>query len=58
MVYPVPSGVALQIYGRGYKYICNFEPNAAEYGVAKLSRPDPGSRRTDRDAQAGGRRPS
>ncbi len=31
MVYPVPSGVALQIYERGYKYIFNFQPNAAEY---------------------------
>jgi branched-chain amino acid transport system substrate-binding protein len=31
MVYPVPSGVALQIYKRGYKYIFNFQPNAAEY---------------------------
>ena len=31
MVYPIPSGVALQIYERGYKYIFNFQPNAAEY---------------------------
>lgn len=31
MVYPVPSGVALQIYERGYHYIFNFQPNAAEY---------------------------
>lgn len=31
MVYPVPSGVALQIYERGYKYVYNFQPNAAEY---------------------------
>jgi len=31
IVYPVPSGVALQIYERGYKYIFNFQPNAAEY---------------------------
>lgn len=31
MVYPVPSGVALQIYERGYKYVFNFQPNAAEY---------------------------
>jgi branched-chain amino acid transport system substrate-binding protein len=31
VVYPVPSGVALQIYERGYKYIFNFQPNAAEY---------------------------
>jgi branched-chain amino acid transport system substrate-binding protein len=31
MVYPIPSGVALQIYQRGYKYIFNFQPNAAEY---------------------------
>ncbi|SLN77925.1 ABC transporter substrate-binding protein [Roseisalinus antarcticus] len=31
MVYPVPSGVALQIYERGYEYIFNFQPNAAEY---------------------------
>ena len=31
MLYPVPSGVALQIYERGYKYIFNFQPNAAEY---------------------------
>jgi branched-chain amino acid transport system substrate-binding protein len=31
MVYPVPSGVALQIYERGYQYIFNFQPNAAEY---------------------------
>lgn len=31
MVYPVPSGVALQIYERGYKYIFNFQPNSAEY---------------------------
>ena len=30
-VYPIPSGVALQIYERGYKYIFNFQPNAAEY---------------------------
>jgi branched-chain amino acid transport system substrate-binding protein len=30
-VYPVPSGVALQIYERGYHYIFNFQPNAAEY---------------------------
>jgi branched-chain amino acid transport system substrate-binding protein len=31
MVYPIPSGVALQIYERGYRYIFNFQPNAAEY---------------------------
>ena len=31
MVYPIPSGVALQIYERGYNYIFNFQPNAAEY---------------------------
>jgi branched-chain amino acid transport system substrate-binding protein len=31
MLYPIPSGVALQIYERGYKYIFNFQPNAAEY---------------------------
>ena len=31
MVYPIPSGVALQIYERGYQYIFNFQPNAAEY---------------------------
>jgi branched-chain amino acid transport system substrate-binding protein len=31
MVYPIPSGVALQIYERGYKFIFNFQPNAAEY---------------------------
>jgi branched-chain amino acid transport system substrate-binding protein len=31
IVYPIPSGVALQIYERGYKYIFNFQPNAAEY---------------------------
>jgi branched-chain amino acid transport system substrate-binding protein len=31
MVYPIPSGVALQIYERGYHYIFNFQPNAAEY---------------------------
>jgi branched-chain amino acid transport system substrate-binding protein len=31
MVYPIPSGVALQIYERGYEYIFNFQPNAAEY---------------------------
>ncbi len=31
MVYPIPSGVALQIYERGYKYIFNFQPSAAEY---------------------------
>ena len=31
MVYPIPSGVALQIYERGYKYIFNFQPNAAEF---------------------------
>jgi branched-chain amino acid transport system substrate-binding protein len=31
MVYPIPSGVALQIYERGYKYIFNFQPNVAEY---------------------------
>ena len=31
MVYPVPSGVALQIYERGYRYLFNFQPNAAEY---------------------------
>ncbi len=31
MVYPIPSGVALQIYERGYKHIFNFQPNAAEY---------------------------
>src|ERR687891_2072817 len=31
MVYPIPSGVALQIYERGYGYIFNFQPNAAEY---------------------------
>jgi branched-chain amino acid transport system substrate-binding protein len=31
MVYPVPSGVALQIYERGYRYIFNFQPSAAEY---------------------------
>jgi len=31
MVYPIPSGVALQIYMRDYKYIFNFQPNAAEY---------------------------
>src|ERR671919_663280 len=31
MVYPIPSGVALQIYERGYDYIFNFQPNAAEY---------------------------
>ena len=31
MVYPIPSGVALQIYMRGYKYIFNFQPSAAEY---------------------------
>lgn len=30
-VYPIPSGVALQIYERGYKYLFNFQPNAAEY---------------------------
>src|ERR687892_1724644 len=31
MVYPIPSGVALQIYERGYRFIFNFQPNAAEY---------------------------
>ncbi|MCB1518073.1 MAG: amino acid ABC transporter substrate-binding protein [Hyphomicrobiaceae bacterium] len=31
MVYPIPSGVALQIYERGYNYIFNFQPSAAEY---------------------------
>jgi branched-chain amino acid transport system substrate-binding protein len=31
MLYPIPSGVALQIYERGYKYLFNFQPNAAEY---------------------------
>ena len=31
MIYPIPSGVALQIYERGYRYIFNFQPNAAEY---------------------------
>jgi branched-chain amino acid transport system substrate-binding protein len=31
MVYPIPSGVALQIYERGYKYIFDFQPSAAEY---------------------------
>jgi branched-chain amino acid transport system substrate-binding protein len=31
MVYPIPSGVALQIYERGYHFIFNFQPNAAEY---------------------------
>jgi branched-chain amino acid transport system substrate-binding protein len=31
MVYPIPSGVALQIYERGYRYIFNFQPSAAEY---------------------------
>ena len=30
-VYPIPSGVALQIYERGYHYLFNFQPNAAEY---------------------------
>jgi branched-chain amino acid transport system substrate-binding protein len=30
-VYPIPSGVALQIYERGYNYLFNFQPNAAEY---------------------------
>jgi branched-chain amino acid transport system substrate-binding protein len=38
MVYPIPSGVALQIYERGYRYIFNFRPNAAEYvGQSYLS---------------------
>jgi branched-chain amino acid transport system substrate-binding protein len=31
MVYPVPSGGALKIYERGFKYIFFFQPNAAEY---------------------------
>lgn len=31
MVYAAPSGVALQIYERGYKYLFNFQPGAAEY---------------------------
>jgi len=31
MVYPIPSGGALKIYIRGFKYIFFFQPTAAEY---------------------------
>jgi branched-chain amino acid transport system substrate-binding protein len=31
MVYPIPSGGALKIYERGFKYIFFFQPTAAEY---------------------------
>ena len=31
MVYPIPSGGALKIYLRGFKYIFFFQPTAAEY---------------------------
>ena len=43
MVYPMPSGVALQIYERGYKYIFNFQPNAAEYLGKSYAGADEGS---------------
>jgi len=31
MVHPIPSGAALKIYERGYKYVFYFQPQAAEY---------------------------
>ena len=31
MVHPIPSGAALRIYERGFKYVFYFQPNAAEY---------------------------
>jgi branched-chain amino acid transport system substrate-binding protein len=31
IVHPIPSGAALRIYERGYKYVFYFQPKAAEY---------------------------
>ncbi len=36
MVYPVPSGGALQIWSRGFEYIFYFQMNAGEYGGVGL----------------------